>query len=180
MASRFYFTSLAARPMTLSGHVFKFLVCSLSSGKAVGIYEATDPGEIAVLDDAVRARRGVSEISAEDAEKLKKKVSQTPISVSSRGSSPPHVVRIPLLPQLAVEAADGVASTGRNPDGTQRPREVLPPAPAPLPSPDSLLHIQRVNSPKPFMAAESKTKKAAARAGKAKIRVDRKAIATAA
>lgn len=156
--------------MTLSGRVFKFLVCGFSSGKAAGVYEATDESEISVLSDAVRARRGVSEISAEEFEKAKKKISLTHSSSNSNVSTP-RVIRIPQLPALAVEAAPGVASTGRLADGTQRPPLDLPPSPAP--SIASLLNVRKVNPPRPFAGSDVKVDRAAKRGERAKIRVAR-------
>jgi hypothetical protein len=67
---------------------------------------------------------------------------------------------------------------GRYADGSQKPPEDLPPAPAP--SISSLLRVKRVNPPKPFSAADDKIKTATIRADRAKIRMVRKNIGTAA
>lgn len=171
MAGKFYFTSLAARPMTLSGHIFKFIVCSMSGGRAAGFYEANDPAEIAILDGAVQAKRGISAISEEEGEKLKKKVSQTPVSVSSRGFRP-RSIQIPTLPLAAVESRPGVPSAGLRADGSQNPPEDLPPSP----SIGSLLHVRTVTPPQPFSAANAKAEKASGRADRAKIRVARRSV----
>lgn len=159
--------------MTLSGRVFKFTVCSVMSGRASGFYETKDADEESILDAAVAGKRGVSLMSESDAVMAKKKASQIQQSSNFNGSSP-RVVQIPLLPQLAVEAADGVASTGIRADGSQKPREELPPAPAP--SIGSLLKIERINPPKPFANSEAKIKRSADRGDKAKIRLIRKHV----
>lgn len=167
--ARYFFTPLAGRPLTLSGHVFKFMVIGISGGKASGVYEAKTDEEIAILSDAVRARRGIAEISLEEWEKSVKKTAQIRSFRSSNGSSP-HVVQIPLLPQSMVEAAPGVASAGLRSDGSQKPAEELPPSP----SIGSLLRIAKVHPPKPFAASDEKTKKSSVRADRAKIRVARR------
>jgi hypothetical protein len=180
MAAKYYFTSLARRPMTLSGHVFKFLVCSAAGGSAAGVLEATDPVAIQVLDDAVRAKRGVKEISAEEFEELKKKGSVTPQRVNSNGYQP-RVIQPPILPQLAVEERAGVPSAGK-PSAAQQGDIFSGPGGKPMseaeknrPSIGNLLRVGKVNPPKPFAASEGKTRKAAARADRAKIRVVRPA-----
>ena len=176
MASKFYFTSLARRPMTLSGHVFKFLVCSVAGGSAAGVLEATDPVAIQVLDDAVRSKRGVREISVEEFDELKKKGSVTPQRLNSTGYRP-RVIQPPILPPLAVEERAGVPSAGRpaptgdlfsGPGG-----KPMSEAERNRPSIANLLRVGKVNPPKPFAASEGKVRKAAARADRAKIRVVR-------
>lgn len=159
--------------MTLSGHVIKFLICSSSGGRAAGVYEATDEEEIKVLADAVASKRGVSEIDEAQFETLKKKATQTPQSGNSGGSRP-RVVRIPTLPDLAVEASPGVPSAGRLADGTQRAPLELPPSPAP--SIASLLQVRKVNPPRPFSGSDVKTDKASKRGDRAKIRVARASV----
>lgn len=171
--AKFYFTSLGARPMRISGRVITFTVCSISGGRAAGVYEATDDEEIAVLDDAVRGRRGVKEIGEEEFTELKKKATATRPLKSSNVSSP-RVVRIPTLPEMAVEARAGVPSAGLRSDGSQRALEDLPPSP----SIASLLRTARVNPPKPFAASDEKTRKSSDRADRAKVRVSRKSVDT--
>ena len=170
MAAKFYFTTLAARPLTFSGRVFKFLVCGISSGRACGVYKAEDPAEIAVLDDAVRGKRGIKEVSPEEGAELEKKTAQIQTFASGRESGP-RVVQPPILPQLAVESAPGVPANGR-PTGTT-PNENLLSGPTHRPSIVDLLRQGKVNPPRPFAQSDAKVKKASARADRAKIRVAR-------
>lgn len=165
--AKFYFSQFAAKPLTYSGRVFRFEVCSLLAGRPVGTYRAEDEEEIKILDGVVASRRGVKEIDEAEYETLQKKKKQTP-PPSNSGVSKARVVQPPILPQMAVEAKAGVPSAGLRADGSQNPPENLPPSP----TIGSLVRTQRVNSPKPFASAEQKTKKAADRG---KIRVARKA-----
>lgn len=178
--ARYYFTSLANRPMTLSGKVFKFTICGLSSGRACGVYKTEDPGEIAVLDDAVRGRRGVKEIGEAEYIESEKKTAQIRSSLSLKGYAP-RVVQPPILPALAVEAVPGVPAEMR-PSAPQKGDIFSGPGGKPMseaernrPSIANLLRVGKVNPPKPFAASEGKVRKAAARADRAKIRVVRPA-----
>lgn len=172
--ARFYFSTLAARPMTLSGRTFRFTICSVMSGRANGVYEATDDAEIAVLSQAVANRRGVQEISEEQFAALKKKASQTPQLANSRGSKPPRVIRIPLLPEMTVapkspaKDADFAGAVDAHGNRVSNPDE-----PDSAPNIADLIQVQRVNPPKPFSDSDSKVRKSAARAT---ARVARKAV----
>lgn len=165
-----YFTSLASRPMKLSGKDFRFAICSIAGGRASGVYEATDPAEIAILDAAVSGRRGVQEIGADEFETLKKKASQTRQSVSSNGSKPPRVVLIPLLPEIAIEGKGSAPSAASEAGKSRNGEDNL----LAQPSISSLIRVKKVNPPRPFAASEQKTRKAADRADRAKVRVARK------
>lgn len=170
---KFYFTSIANRPMRLSGFTFRFEICSLHGGKAAGIYAAEREDEQAVLDDAVRGRRGVKEIGAEEYAELKKKLSQTPPSKPSNVFRP-RVVQIPTLPEVAIEERAGVvrsADSGAAGKPAVNPEENLLAQP-PI---SKLVRLERVNPPAPFAQATNKAVKAAQRADRAKIRVARKA-----
>lgn len=57
----------------MGGREFRFLICSQMAGRAAGVYEATDALDIQLLDEAVRARRGIKEIGAEEFAELKKR-----------------------------------------------------------------------------------------------------------
>lgn len=165
-----YFTTLAARPMAISGRQFKFTISSLASGRAAGYFETSDPTEIAILDDAVRGRRGVREISLEELENLKKNRETQPLRNSNVSS--PRVVRIPTLPDLPVEGRGSAASAA---SGASKPGESLFSGPAPTSPPPtkSLINVERVNPPKPFAQADQKARKASERADRAKVRVAR-------
>jgi hypothetical protein len=169
--AKYFFTSLANRPMTLSGRIFRFDVCSIQGGKAAGVYEATDAEEIKVLEEAVAARRGVKEIGEAEFELLKKKLTLTPPSRSSNVSRP-RVVRIPTLPEVSMEAKIGVpsAASGASKPGVN-PEENLLVAP-PI---SKLVRVERVNPPRPFATADQKVVKASKRAARAKVRVARSA-----
>lgn len=171
---KYYFSTLVRRPLTFSGRQFTFFVTSVRGGSASGIYEATSEEEIAVLDDAVRGRRGVQEIGAEEFEELKKKATRTPQRANSNGS-PPRIARPQIQPPVAMEEKAGVPSaesakakpTGKDvfsgPGGT----------PHAAPSIKSLLKTSRVTPPRPFSQADAKIQKAAKRASNKAARVAR-------
>lgn len=169
--AKFYFTSLARRPLTLSGRVFKFSVFSLSGGSASGVYEATDPEEIRILDEAVAGRRGVRAMSEEEGANAKKKATPT-LRFANSTVSKARIIQPPILPQLSVEQKAGVPYAGK-PQGTNPEENMLSSPSANRPSIGNLLRLGKVNPPKPFATAEDKTKKSAARAERAKIRVIR-------
>lgn len=180
---KYYFSSLVRRPLTLSGQVFRFLICSVAGGSAAGVFATDDPTQIAILDDAVRGRRGVKEIGEAEFEDLKKKGSTTPQRVNSNGYKP-KVIQPPILPPLAVEERAGVPSAGRA--STKEAGDIFSgPGGRPMseaernrPSIGNLLKIGRVNPPKPFAASDAKMKKSVKRADRAKIRVVRPAEQT--
>lgn len=165
--------------MTLSGRVFKFNVCSLSAGRACGVFKAESESDIAILADAVRSKRGVSEIDEAQYLEAEKKSSQTQSLLSLKGYAP-RVVQPPILPALAVEAVPGVASDGRTPvtpktDLFSGPGGRPTAAEANRPSIANLLKIGKVNPPKTFAESKDKVRKSSARADRAKIRVARAA-----
>lgn len=174
MAAKYYFSAQARRPLTFGGKQFAFSVFSLNGGAASGVYEATDPAEIEILDAAVAGRRGVRAMPEEEGIACKKKATPTLRSQSIRGSSPsPHrVVQIPVLPQLSVEERPGVPSAGR-PSGVTPEQNLHAGASYTKPSIGALLKTGKVNPPKPFAASDDKTRKASARADRAKIRIVR-------
>lgn len=174
MATKHYFTSIAGRPMTISGYTIKFLICSLQGGKAVGVYETSDPGEIAALDAAVAGRRGVRAISAEEFEASKKKAQMTRPSWNSSGFRGPRVIRVPTLPEMSVEPRAGVPSAGSRGDDKNGDQNLLVAPPI-----SKLVRIERVNPPRPFGVSDQKTQKASARADRAKVRVARRPADTA-
>lgn len=167
--AKYYFTSLARKPMVLSGRTITFLPFSVSIGKVSGVFKAEDPADIQVLDDAVRGRRGVSEISEVEYLEAEKKTAKIPPSLNTSGLKP-RVVKIPTLPEAAVSDKPGNAA--RSADQSD---ETLftGPAPVKLASAD-LVKIGKVNPPKPFAGSEDKTRKASNRADRAKIRVARR------
>lgn len=177
MAKRFYFTTLASHPLTFSGHVFKFTVVGLSGGRPSGVYEAEDPQEILILDDVVRARRGVSAMSAEDYEKAKKKASLTPSS-SNTTVTQPRVVRPAITPELGMGEKVGVLSAATKPIGSGPEDSAFRTSLDVRPKPSTLIRIARVNPPKPFTASDTKVKRASTRADRAKVRMVRRAEAT--
>lgn len=145
----------------MGGREFRFLICSQMAGRAAGVYEATDPVDIQLLDDAVRARRGIKEIGAEEFAELKKKVTRTPQSLKSGAFRPKPVPSIPPM-ELAVEKAGVAFAAGSSPKGASPNNEEQLAVGAP-PVRD-LIREQRVNPPKPFAAADEKAVKSAQRA----------------
>lgn len=169
--AKYFFSTMVSRPMKLSGFTIKFEVCSVSGGRASGIYEATDPGEIAVLDDAVRGKRGVQELTPERYEELKKKQPPTRSPLNSGGS--PRIVR-PSITMDGNPAAPSAANPKPKPtENALTDREIRQNA---TPSIANLLRVKRLTPPKPFAAADAKTVKASKRADRAKIRVAREAV----
>jgi hypothetical protein len=167
---KYYFTQLASRPMTLSGKQYRFLICEQVSGRSCGVYEAQDENEERVLDDAVRAKRGVREISPEAYEELKKKATRTIQSPKSAGFRP-RLARAPILPPLGMQEKTGVVGVAsKKGDG----EETL----ITKPKIAELIKIERVNSPKPFSGSETKIKRSSERADRAKIRVARPSVDT--
>lgn len=170
---RYFSTTLARRPMTLSGHVITFLIASISGGRAYGVYATENPEEIKVLDAAVAGRRGVSSISEGDYDVALKKASPIHSSLNSNGS-PPRLALPKITPELAVNAKAGVA-VGKPPaQETQFQGDTHT-----TPSIASLLRVKRLSPPTPFAASDAKVKKASARADRAKVRVARTSVATA-
>jgi hypothetical protein len=168
MPAKFYFTTVAARPLTFQNRKFSFLVCSTAGGRANGVFATEDAGEQAVLDAAVQSRRGVKEIGADEYEQLKKKATKMPAS-SNFGGFKPRIVQPPILPQMAVEGRAAAPHAGQ--PAAKPVAETLPPSP----TIGSLVKTQKVASPKPFANSEKKTKQAADRA---KIRVARRPEST--
>lgn len=166
---KFYHTTLARKPMTLSGRIITFLPYSVSMGKVAGVFKAEDPADIQVLDDAVRGRRGVAEISEAEYLEAEKKTQQTRPS-SNTSVSRPRVVKIPTLPEAAVSDKPGNAAPSAD-----RENDLFT-GPAPVkPATAELVKVGKVNPPKPFAGADDKVRKASARADKAKVRVARRA-----
>lgn len=175
MAKKFYFSSLARRPMTLSGHVIKFLISGIAGGSASGVYATEHPEEIKVLDDAVRGRRGVSEITEEAFEEARKKAQPTRSSSNSK-DSPSRLARPAITPPLSVAEKTAVDSAGAK---LPKSRDTLFTGDThTTPSIASLLRVKVLNPPKPFAEADAKTTKASARAARAKVRVARASVAT--
>lgn len=158
--------------MTLSGHVITFVIASISGGRAFGVYETENPDEIAVLDAAVSGRRGVSAITEDEFNDLKKKATPTPSSVSFNASLKPRLVRPAVTPPIAVNEKAGVA-VGKPSQETQFQGETHT-----NPSIASLLRVKRLSPPTPFAASDVKTKKASSRADRAKVRVARTSVET--
>lgn len=174
MDPKYYFTTMARKPMTLSGRVITFTVSSLSGGRAAGVFKATEPADILVLDDAVRGRRGVSEITQADYEAAEKKKSQTRSSVNSAGFQP-RVVQMPTLPDLPLNRAKGALSADDAKKVAQSQENLFTGETHTQPTIASLLRVKRLNPPKPFAEADGKTDRAIKRADRAKVRVARKA-----
>lgn len=168
---KYYFTTLASRPLTFSGTVFRFLICSQIAGRASGVYESQNDNETAILDAAVAARRGVSAIGQEEFEAQKKRVQTMPQSVRL-GVSPPRPVQPPKPVELAMGKA-GVPSAGL--PAKQNDETSLAKAPAIR----DLIRERKVNPPQPFTSAAQKTKKASDRATTKAARVVRRSIETA-
>jgi hypothetical protein len=175
MAKKFYFSSLVRRPMTLSGHVIKFMISSIAGGSAAGVYETENPDEIKVLDDAVRSRRGVSEIDETEFEAQKKRASPTRSSSSSK-DTPSRLARPAITPPLSVAEKTAAAPAGAKPAPSQD--TLFTGDTHTTPSIASLLRVKVLNPPKPFAEADAKTTKASARAARAKVRVARASVAT--
>jgi hypothetical protein len=171
---KFYFTTLARRPLTLSGSVFTFELCSVSGGRANGIFATEDPTAISILDDAVRGRRGVQEITEADYVEQKKKQNEIP---SSRNSnvSPPRVVRPKIELAVAAPSAGVVDPSSRGPIGSHPEESAFRPE-ANVPSIGNLLKTRRVNPPKPFAASDQKIKAAVKRGAAKAARAVRPAI----
>lgn len=173
--AKFYATSLAARPLVMSGKTFKFEITGISAGRAFGVLKTEAADEISILDAAVAARRGVKEIDeAEYANALeaKKKAGH---SLSSNGSKPPpRVAHTPkLLPDLAVEGKGSAASAGQRQGDVKSPTEVDTEA---KPKVKDLIRIERVNPPQPFARSNEKVVKASKRASSKAARLIRQAV----
>jgi hypothetical protein len=164
--------------MTLSGRVINFTVVSLAGGKASGVFEATDPADIQVLDDAVRGRRGVSEISAEIyADSIEKKKMTLP---SSSSKNIVRLVRPQITPPVAMEEKAGVVLAAEKPKPSDQTAFQGDRDARSTPSIAALMQgrVKKLNPPKPFAASEAKTEKASKRADRAKVRVARASVAT--
>lgn len=168
--ARYFHTTLARKPMALNGRTITFLPYSVSMGKISGVFKAEDPADIAALDDAVRGRRGVSEIDEAAFESSKKKAAPTQPS-SNSSASRPRVVKIPLLPEAAVvDDKPGAAARSAG----QESDLFTGPAPA-KPASADLVKVGKLNPPKPFGGSDDKVRKAVKRAdnARAKVRVAR-------
>lgn len=174
---RYYSTTLARKPLTLSGHVLTFQIASISGGRAYGVYAAENPEEIKVLDAAVAGRRGVSSISEEDYDTAIKKASQTRSSSNSSASQQPRLVRPAVTPPISQDGKIGVVHAGDKPPPSQETQ--FQGDTRTTPSIASLLRVKRLSPPTPFAASDAKVKKASARADRAKVRVARTSVATA-
>ena len=174
MARKFYFSTLVRRPLTLSGRVFTFEICSISGGSASGVYATDNPDEIVVLDDAARGRRGVSEITeAVYAESLEKK-KRTPRS-SNTSVSPQRLARPSIAPPISVDEKTGVLSAAEpKPAADQTAFTGDIPT---RPTIENLIRIKRLSPPKPFAESDAKVAKASKRADRAKVRVARASVA---
>ncbi len=155
--------------MTLNGHVITFLVSSISGGSASGVYATEDPGEIAVLDDAVRGRRGVSEITEEAFEDARKKAKPTRQSSNTNGQLP-RLVRAQITPPISVAEKTGVLSAAE-PKPASDQTAFTGDIPT-RPTIENLIRIKRLRPPKPFAESDAKVAKASKRADRAKVRYD--------
>jgi hypothetical protein len=159
---KYYFTQLASRPLVLSGKPYRFLICSQMAGRSSGVYMAESEEEIRVMDDAVRARRGVKEIGAEEYEELKKKATRQMQSVKSGGSKPKLVFSPKTPPLRLAENAPGVASEAKK--AAEEAMLVAPPV-------TTLINVEKVGSPRPFSTSDTKVSRAVKRADRAKVRL---------
>lgn len=148
---KFYFTSSASRPVTLEGRTYKFQPLSILGGRVSGVFDTEDATDQAILDRAVTMKRGITEISADEAEQAKKKL----LNNQARSVNllhdvlPPRLSSSPagqLLP-MAVESVGSVASG----------EQAKPNRPAPintditLPTVVSMAKVGAVKPPQPFV-----------------------------
>lgn len=143
---RFFFTNSALQPIIREGREYKFIPVSVLGGRTTGVFDTDDQTDIDILVRAVADKVGISEISLEDAEMLKKKL-RTPLT--SRGLSPsePPPTRIPAPLFPVIENAEPAASVAAE---RQRSGEIT------LPKIISMARVGKVNPPQPLVAEKNR------------------------
>lgn len=142
--SRYLFTEFAESPVVANGNTYQFTKVELHVGHWLGILEVPDADAPGIL----AAARRISEISAEDFEKLKKKVSSSSVSSMSWRGSPRPVVQQKGPPIPIADQAGAVSAGGNEP----KPE---PAAPAQeFPAVSDVIKVDRVAPPQPIVEGD--------------------------
>lgn len=151
MARKFYFSSSASRPLVREGREFKFVALSIVGGRVSGVFDSDDPVDIAILDRAVQAKIGVTELTAEQADHAKKKLGNSPqrsALLSNGALQRPRLASSPvgaLLPGVPVTGAGSAESAAAKAD-------IKPTGEITIPTVISMVKVGHVRPPQPFVA----------------------------